>query len=503
MKFWQRALKSVGRKKGRSFILFLVIFILGNVIAGAVAIEQSTKNVEQETKQKLGPNAIVEMDYERFEKDTQNDAALLEDDTAYLPPKLAEYEAIGQLPYVKHYDLSIPAFVGTNKAKAYVSDDSGMMFGMGFKYSFNVKGVNRADIIDIKDGIIRLDEGQTFTEQAMADGENVVLISKEVAEANHLSVGDSFVLDVTNETFEDWTEEEAEGSEAENLEATEPTRTVKTFDFPVKIAGIFSVIKKTEMNQEDTDQYEWLATEQINTIYAPNNLVKELHRQMEEKIWASEGEGDEEEPETWYQVTYTLKSVDDVEAFREEGNALLSNKYYQVIAATDQYEQIAGGMKKLGTIASYIVLVAALATILIISLMVLLFLRDRKHELGIYLSFGERRSKIIGQIILELLLIGGVACLLSLVTGYFLGNILSDSLLQTDWIANTSEQMGVYYENWLTTNVSYQEVQSAYKVSFSIGYVISYLLLGLGTIVLSALVPLLYILRLNPKKIMM
>jgi Predicted permease. len=136
-------------------------------------------------------------------------------------------------------------------------------------------------------------------------------------------------------------------------------------------------------------------------------------------------------------------------------------------------------------------------------LMVLLFLRDRKHELGIYLSFGERRSKIIGQIILELLLIGGVACLLSLVTGYFLGNILSDSLLQTDWMADTSEQMGVYYENWLATNVSYQEVQSAYEVSFSIGYVISYLLLGLGTIVLSALVPLLYILRLNPKKIMM
>lgn len=45
MNFWQRALKSVTRRKGKSFILFLVIFILGNVIAGAVAVQQSTMNV--------------------------------------------------------------------------------------------------------------------------------------------------------------------------------------------------------------------------------------------------------------------------------------------------------------------------------------------------------------------------------------------------------------------------------------------------------------------------
>ena len=52
MNFWQRALKSVTRRKGKSFILFLVIFILGNVIAGAVAVQQSTMNVERETKRK-------------------------------------------------------------------------------------------------------------------------------------------------------------------------------------------------------------------------------------------------------------------------------------------------------------------------------------------------------------------------------------------------------------------------------------------------------------------
>ncbi|MGI6155554.1 MAG: ABC transporter permease, partial [Enterococcus lemanii] len=68
MNFWQRGLKSVTRRKGRSLILFLVIFILGNVIAGAVSIEQSTKNVEEATKKKMVAVATVEMDYERLDK---------------------------------------------------------------------------------------------------------------------------------------------------------------------------------------------------------------------------------------------------------------------------------------------------------------------------------------------------------------------------------------------------------------------------------------------------
>ncbi len=61
-------IKKYHQKKRKSFILFLVLFILGNVIAGAVAIQQSTANVERETKRKMGNVATVEMDWEGFEK---------------------------------------------------------------------------------------------------------------------------------------------------------------------------------------------------------------------------------------------------------------------------------------------------------------------------------------------------------------------------------------------------------------------------------------------------
>lgn len=497
MNFWQRALKSVTRRKGRSFILFLVIFILGNVIAGAVAIEQSTKNVEQETKKQMGARATVEMDYQKWEKYMNKNPDLSEEDyqTLLKSPTTKEYDAIGALPYVKYFDYSVPAYFGTNKIKSYMPEDGGVSYGGGVKYNFNGKGVNRSQVVDLEEGIIKLVEGETFTDKDIADGNNVVLISKEVAEANNLSVGDQLVLDVSGEVYN-------ESAPADEEEADAPT--IATFDFPVKVSGIFTVAKKEESKSKDseggTSEADWMAMDQINTIYGPNKLMRELNKQTAEKIYQVETSDIEDE---YYQATFVLKTVDDVEAFREEANALLSNEYYTVRASVDEYEQIAGGMKKLGTISKYVVIIAALATLLIISLVVLLFLRDRKYELGIYLSLGESRGEIIGQIVVELLATSLIALLLSLVTGNLLGGAVSNSLLQTDWLNNTGDNMMMYGMGMMPSNISYEDIQSAYKVTFSLGYVISYLLLGLGTVLLSAILPLLYILRLNPKKIMM
>ena len=493
MKFWQRALKSVTRRKGRSFILFLVIFILGNVIAGAVAIEQSTRNVEEETKKQMGTQATIEMDYEAFDQDMQKNPEKFEGDMELQkPPSLKEYEAVGGLPYVKYYDLSVPAYFGTNKVKGYVPENSGFS-GMGANYVFSVKGTNRTELVDVEEGLIKLIEGEAFTEKDLQDGSNKVVISKEVAELNNLSVGDQLVIDVTGQYYP------GEGQEVTEEEMAEP-ETI-TFDFPVKVAGIFSVVKKEDSGKQTNEQKseaQWQAMDQINTLYAPNELAKNVQKQIDEKIRKLDAT---EAQEDYYAAKYILKSIDDVEAFREEANALITNKYYKIFASTDEYEQIAGGMKKLGTISQYVVLIAALATVLIISLVILLFLRDRKHELGIYLSLGESRGEIIGQIVMELLLTSVIALVLSLVTGNLLGGLVSNSFLQTEWLNPDTSNMAVY--RMTESTISYQDIQSAYKVTFTLGYIISYLLLGLGTVLLSAILPLIYILRLNPKKIMM
>ena len=109
-------------------------------------------------------------------------------------------------------------------------------------------------------------------------------------------------------------------------------------------------------------------------------------------------------------------------------------------------------------------------------------MRDRKQELGIYLSLGEGRGKVIGQIVIEVVLVSLVALICSLVTGNLLGSAVSQTLMQSDWMTNLSQTDTYSISSTMMTNtLSYADVQSAYKVTFSMGYVITYLLLGLGT----------------------
>ncbi|WP_313538762.1 ABC transporter permease [Enterococcus sp.] len=499
MNFWQRALKSITRRKGKSFILFLVVFVLGNVIAGAVAIQQSTANVERETKKKMGNVATVEMEYERFEKETADmpDEERYSEDFYPKTPSVDVYEQIGELSYIKYYDYSNTSGFETNKLKLYTPEDGSM--GMGGNY-FSLKGGNLTEPLDMREGLIKLVEGEGFTDKDINESTNAVLVSKEVAEANNLSVGDQLVWDIRSEVYMD-------SSEAESDEETEDSgSTVVTFDYPVTIAGIFSVVKKDDSSQSDQSDsaqqsnQAWMLMDQINTFYASNNFVKEFNKVQMEKLW---GESSEDvDDQQYYTPMFVLNSIDDVDAFRQEADALLPD-YYKVVTNTDQYDEIAGGFNRLGVIANYIVIIASIAAMFIISLVVLLFLRDRKQELGIYLSLGESRGKVIGQIVIEVLLVSATALLVSLVTGNLLGGAVSNTLMQSDFMSPQVDNGMVYYGSLMSVDLNLNDVKDAYQVNFSVGYIITYLLLGLGTVLLSAVLPLLYILRLNPKKIMM
>ncbi|XUB37667.1 hypothetical protein IGI41_002687 [Enterococcus sp. DIV0876] len=500
MNFWQRALKSITRRKGKSFILFLVVFVLGNVIAGAVAIQQSTANVETETKKKMGNVATVEMDYERFEKETadMSDEEKYSEDFYPISPGLDVYDQVGELSYVKYYDYSNTSYIETKKLKAYTPEDGSM--GMGGNY-FSVKGGNLTEPLDMREGLIKLIEGDGFTDKDMNETTSAVLVSKEVAEANNLSVGDQLVWDIRSEVYTEASESE------EDDDASDEGTTVVTFDYPVTIAGIFSVVKKddsAQSSQSDSNQNNdqaWMLMDQINTFYASNNFVKEFNKIQSEKLWGETMDVSDEEQ--YYQPMFVLNSIDDVDAFKQEADALLPD-YYKVVANTDQYEQIAGGFNRMGIIANYIVIIASIAAMFIISLVVLLFLRDRKQELGIYLSLGESRGKVIGQIVIEVILVSAIALLVSLVTGNLLGGAVSNVLMQNDFMNAQNDNGVVYYSSLMSSaDIDLNDIKNAYQVTFSIGYIITYLLLGLGTVLLSAVLPLLYILRLNPKKIMM
>ncbi|GAA4076861.1 FtsX-like permease family protein [Amphibacillus indicireducens] len=155
----------------------------------------------------------------------------------------------------------------------------------------------------------------------------------------------------------------------------------------------------------------------------------------------------------------------------------------------------------MSTLSRYVLMAAIFATILIAGLVVLLFLRDRKHELGIYLSLGEKRSRVIGQILIEVMVVAFVGVTLSLFSGNFIAGQISHTLIKTDETADF-EQVD-YINKDLTSDLTVDDVIGLYEVKLNANYILVFYSVGLATIFISTLLPLIYIVRLNPKQILM
>lgn len=79
------------------------------------------------------------------------------------------------------------------------------------------------------------------------------------------------------------------------------------------------------------------------------------------------------------------------DSFKSEIEKLIPSPY-KLNSSTDEYDSIAAPIKSMEKLSTYVLIAAIGASLLIVSLVVLLFLRDRKHEFGVYLSLGEKKS---------------------------------------------------------------------------------------------------------------
>ncbi|MGM0168363.1 hypothetical protein IGI39_004118 [Enterococcus sp. AZ135] len=489
MNYWKRAKSSIFRTKGKSLILFAVIFVLGNVIAGAIAIQQSTTNVEKKMKQQLGATVSAEPDLNKLLE--QNESG--EGQSMKLEGlKEATIKKMGASPYVKDYDYSYLAYLNVKKFKVYEMKQQGNVDVSTPYKTMTLKGSNSTEPLDFKNKKVKLVDGRMLTKEELAGKTPVALISKKAADENGLSVGDQMVLDtVTLLPKED-------GS----LDSQEST------EHAVKIVGLFEPIKLEKKKSDGQSGQESLnqqitEMDQYNTAFVSNGLAREINKIEADNIPEESREDLAEE----VSPSFTLKSPDDVAAFKAEIKPLLPEGY-KAVASTDEFDKVGASVKRLSKISGYVVLLAVLASLLIISLVVVLFMKDRRHEWGIYLSLGEHRKNVMKQVIAELLVISLAALLISLVSGNILGKMVSESLIAGDTMDQAAQNVGNQIVSMggssvLGSSLSNEDVLNNYEVRFSATYIATYLIAGIGTILLAAVLPLTYVMRLNPKKIMM
>jgi len=144
---------------------------------------------------------------------------------------------------------------------------------------------------------------------------------------------------------------------------------------------------------------------------------------------------------------------------------------------------------------------------IILALIIMLTIKERRKELGILLAIGEKKRKLIGQLLVEVLCIAILAFGIATITGETVSQKMGDSLLQQEVIASQENQqesnnLGFSFG---TMNKQDNDVEPIDDIDVSITSQDVLKLGGLGLLIaiLSTLLPALSILRLNPKEILL
>lgn len=349
-------------------------------------------------------------------------------------------------------------------------------------------------------GAATLVDGRAFAPEEIYEGQKLTLISKQFAERNALKVGDRLVV-----------------THYPTLQL-DPDYIAGKIDLSFEVIGIYQDNELPDLdsalntNRSIGDKFDelWFTKMRVNTFWVPNQVLIELAAESKAMLLAK---GVPEKIQGWATFDadspmFILHSPDDVEDFIikfsplfEEGTKLYANQ--------EIWDQIKLPLQQTQKMADSILMYSVAGAIIIIGLTVLLFIRDRKQELGILMALGELKQKIVMQIVLEVLLIAIIGVILSLFSGQLLAAQISEAMIQDQLVADIDLASNEEYLSTrkamqqYTSDVSPQEVADNYQITFSGRYIGLFLLIYLGTSLVATAMPTWYIVRLQPKQVLM
>jgi len=466
MKFYNRAINSIFRQSSKSIILLLVSFILGSGIIISFLISSAINEATSVMLARSNSAVTVSLGSDISE---------------------AQIKKIGSSSYVNHFDYNINSTVTSNNLKHYEGDVKKYLSNSDkitnyFDSNFTLTGVNDAQILLIKQQRATLMKGRLFSEQEITGDSNSILIGEEFAKTNNLDIDSKIRI----------------------VAAVHSDDSVRERTYELNVVGILQYdSKNTNPQNSDKDIQLENALAQAtfqNTLLVPNSITKEINEFLV---------GDTISNNNANLLTSTpvfiLKSPYDLKSFIDEETSNLPNRSY-FVSDYDNIEKSISSTTILKNIASVSFITMTILSIAVLSLVVVLFLINRKQEFGIYKALGEKKYKTVAQVALEMCLIGLVGFILAISTSSFMADNISTSILKNTQITTTETQNVstsdiVPYLDDSAINDNY--IANNYHIRISFRNVAYVMVIGLMTMLVASVGPSIYILRLKPKNILM
>ena len=109
---------------------------------------------------------------------------------------------------------------------------------------------------------------------------------------------------------------------------------------------------------------------------------------------------------------------------------------YEVIEEENQFSEMVESLDMVRQMIFMMIMAVIGAGIIVLSLVLILWVRERMYEIGILLAIGRSKIKIVGQFILELILISLPAMILAAVLGRVLVGWILGAVLQKEGLDN-------------------------------------------------------------------
>lgn len=516
MNFLRRAIKNVIRVPSKSILLGITFFVIGNLVIVGLGLTSASQNAKILTRKQMRAVVSYEVDFDRYYADGDSIESEEERNEFYENyPKIdleqnakmiadervkavdAFYDRVtyaSDLEYIKNP-------YGNDDSIAYTIDANGnqVEYQMpSFKIQANIFPMQ----IALYEGTYEIVEGRYYTQEDLDNENRVCLITDELADLNNLQVGDTISLC-------DYSKVDLDSFASIGLD-------VSNMDLELEIIGIYHNNKELDPNDSNT-QYMQAYDVPANTILMPSTAYNRYNYDASKiaNAYYSQAYGMEitEEPDydSFTRINSVVYLLDDplhVDEFIKDYEDELGD--YQILNANnDEFNRMARPLDSISMFANLILVIVGVAAVIIITLIVALTLKTRTYEMGVLLSMGVSKMKVIMQLFVELLIVAILGFSLSIVSGSLIagkvGDVVLDYQVETENEYASDENNVIYYggvERYFT-EVTQEQILSQYNVTISPLIIAEIYILGLGVVFISIVIPAMMIMRFNPKQILL
>ncbi len=426
------AWKCITRSKGRNILIGIIVLVIATSSCIGLSIRQAANDAKNNTLEGLSITANISIDRKsmmnnmvnpdsngekpNFDKDSFQD---IMGNTSSLT--LEEYETYAKASTVQefYYTLSISlngdkiepvSNQSSNSSNNFPGNTPGGFGGMDkgnlnrVSSDFQIVAYSSENAMtDFKSGNSTITEGNVFEEATLS---NDCIISTELATYNELSVGD--VITLVNPNNEDET-------------------------YELNVVGIYSSNSSSEnffsnMGMKSTDP--------ANQIYLSSIALQSMI------------DANESDLKTTLNGTYVFKDVEAYETFTEEVYTLgLDEKYTVSSSDITAYENSLVPLNTLSTMAGYFLIVILIIGAIILIVLNIFNIRERKYEIGVLTAIGMKKKNVALQFLIEIFIVTMLAVTLGIGIGAVSAVPVTNSLLESQ-ITSQSNQMNQIEQNF-------------------------------------------------------